>query len=60
MKWIALYMPATENNDPSQGGFDSEQKAWDWVTDNGMCKFCTEEYNKDPEEGITLVWQNGM
>ncbi|TRZ80173.1 hypothetical protein D4R86_04770 [bacterium] len=41
--WGAIYMPATEDKDPSMAGFESEEKAFAY-TRKYWCKVCRSEY----------------
>lgn len=41
-EFTALYMPGTDRNDPSRGGFETEDAAWEWVYGR-MCLACKEE-----------------
>jgi len=43
--WGAIYMPATETNDPSASGFESEEKARAY-TRKYWCKNCRNDYAK--------------
>jgi len=32
IKWEAIYMPATSKTDPSKGGFNSSEEAWEYAS----------------------------
>lgn len=46
----AYYMPYTERDDPSKGGFNTEDEAWDYVIEHGLCQDCYNEYKKEQED----------
>jgi hypothetical protein len=61
IKWEAIYMPATSKTDPSKGGFDSYEEAWDYASqhfcddckklhDNGEGSSCDAEWMVDEED----------
>ena len=35
--YVALYIDG-----PRGSGFNSEEEAWDWIKDHGLCSFCKE------------------
>lgn len=63
--YCAMYLPASEGGNPSVSGFDSEEDAWNWIFDNGMCKGCREERRRwlmgmaQPESGTGADWTPG-
>jgi len=55
--WGAIYMPATEANDPSASGFESEEKARAY-TRQYWCRVCRSEYARAlnwKRKGVDIV-----
>lgn len=46
--WIAVCCPNLSRNEE---GFETEEKAWEWIKDNGLCSDCLKELKK----GGTLI-----
>ena len=43
-KYCAIYMPGHgDDTDPSCSGFDSEEEAWEWITNYYLCEGCRME-----------------
>lgn len=40
-KWTAIYMPATDRDDPTKSGFATENEAWEYA-ESRYCKMCRE------------------
>ena len=43
IKYEAIYMPYTENGDPSKGGFDTKEDAWAYI-ETQLCGDCKKYY----------------
>jgi len=64
IKYTAAYMPASEDNDPSVTGFNTEDEAWKWIATR-ICKGCKETLNnkgvfesyKNPDGETITEWQ---
>ena len=54
-KWEAIYMPASDRNDPSKGGFDSADEAWDYAASH-FCDDCKELYNNGKGSSCDAEW----
>ena len=39
--YVAIYLPASDNNDPTKGGFKSEHEAWEYIHSKS-CDECKE------------------
>ena len=40
MNYVAVYLPSTIRDVADEGGFDSEEEAWKWIGENGLCRTC--------------------
>ena len=54
-KWEAIYMPASDFGDPSQGGFDSESEAWDYAASH-FCDDCKKLYDNGEGSSCDAEW----
>ena len=42
MKYEAIYLPYTESDNPSKGGFATEGEAWDYIKTQ-LCALCSHD-----------------
>jgi len=56
--YIAAYLPALPEGveDPSKGGFETEDDAWDWILENGQCDRCKLMYKKEGFSPCEAEW----
>jgi len=54
-KWEAIYMPASDRNDPSKGGFDSSEEAWTYASQH-FCDDCKELFDKNESSSCDAEW----
>ena len=54
-KWEAIYMPASDRDDPSKGGFDSADEAWDYASSH-FCDDCKKLYDSGEGSGCDAEW----
>lgn len=55
MKYEAIYMPKTDGDNPSKGGFETEKDAWDYAA-TFFCDACTELYQKGEGSPCDAEW----
>ena len=55
IKWEAIYMPASDFGDPSKGGFDSADEAWDYAASH-FCDDCKKLYDNGEGSGCDAEW----
>ena len=48
-------MPASDRNDPSKGGFDSAEEAWDYAASH-FCEDCKKLYDNGEGSGCDAEW----
>lgn len=54
-KWEAIYLPASDRDDPSKGGFDSADEAWDYAASH-FCEDCKKLYDIGVSSGCDAEW----
>ncbi len=54
-KWEAIYMPASDLGDPSKGGFDSYEEAWEYAASH-FCDDCKKLYDNGEGSSCDAEW----
>jgi hypothetical protein len=54
-KWEAIYLPATSNDDPSKGGFNSSEEAWAYASQY-FCEDCKLLFYNNESSSCDAEW----